>query len=97
MVRPILTIGFIALFLTACDWGKGADVLVDTKVTTVAKTTQCTVPNDDGVRCDRKTCKKDQKSDCRDFGDRCVQYGHTYEGDNDSGECIRQAGIENTG
>ena len=52
-------------------------------------TTQCTVPNADGVRCDRKTCKKDAQSDCSVFQDRCTQSGHTYEGDADKGTCIR--------
>ena len=89
MVRQFLSITAAAAALAACNPKGGPDIMSDTKVTTIARTTQCTVPNDDGVRCDRKTCKKDQSSDCRDFADRCSKYGHIYDGDNDSGECIR--------
>ena len=89
MLRQFLSITAMGVAIAACNPKGGPDILQDNKVTTVARETQCTVGNPDGVRCDRKTCKKDQRSDCTDFADRCVKYGHTYEGDNDSGECIR--------
>ena len=95
MMRQIALVTIIALGVAGC--GKGAkkdDVLVATNTPTViAKTTQCTVPNADGVRCDRKTCKKDAGSDCAVFSDRCTQSGHTYEGNADSGTCIRGAHV----
>ena len=76
--------------LAACNWGKSKDdVLSGGKTTVVYATTQCTVPNADGVRCDKKTCKKDARSDCAVFSDRCTQSGHTYEGGDDSGTCVR--------
>ena len=77
------------LALAACRKEAPADVMAGTKPITVARTTQCTVPNADGVRCDKKTCKKDQRSDCAIFADRCTQSGHTYDGDVDSGTCTR--------
>ena len=90
MTRQILLVLTIGLGFAACNKGAAkTDVLSVTKPTAVAKTTQCTVPNDDGVRCDRKTCKKDSASDCGIFMDRCTQSGHTYEGNADSGTCIR--------
>ena len=68
------------------------DVLdVDTKNHAVYATTNCTVPNADGVRCDVKTCKKDAASDCGMFRDRCTQSGHQYSGNNDEGTCTRNA------
>ena len=90
MQRQSLIILTVTVTLAACS-NKGAreDVLAGTKTTVVAKTTQCTVPNADGVRCDKKTCKKDAASDCGAFMDRCTQSGHTYEGNADSGTCIR--------
>ena len=70
----------------------GVDVLgQDTRGQVVFATTQCTVPNEDGQRCDVKTCKKDQHSDCGVFADRCIQSGHQYSGSNDAGTCTRQA------
>jgi len=89
MLKQILALTMIAAGLGACGPKKGGDVLADTKVTAVAKTVQCTEPNADGVSCNRKTCKKDAASDCGIFMDRCTQSGHSYEGDADSGTCIR--------
>lgn len=89
MARQFLLV-VVALGLTACNWfAKKDDVLSSTGTKVVYATTQCTVPNADGVRCDRKTCKKDARSDCAVFSDRCTQSGHTYEGNDDSGTCIR--------
>ena len=83
----------VFLLATGCSKSKAADVL-DTKSTQdpIARTTQCTIPNADGVRCDKKTCKADAQSDCSVFQDRCTQSGHTYTGDNNSGACTRGAG-----
>jgi hypothetical protein len=89
MMRQIALITIIALGVAGCGKGKKEDVLSGTTTTAVAKTVQCTEPNADGVRCDRKTCKKDAASDCGIFMDRCTQSGHTYEGNADSGTCIR--------
>ena len=76
--------------LTACVSGSNKDDVLSVSGTTVVfATTQCTVPNADGVRCDRKTCKKDARGDCSIFMDRCTQSGHGYEGDADEGTCIR--------
>jgi len=71
----------------------GVNVMdVDNGPTPIFKTTQCTVPNSDGVRCNVKTCKADQASDCAVFADRCVQSGHNYSGGKDSGTCTRTSG-----
>ena len=94
MARHYLIISTATLALAACSWvakkeaDKG-DVLGGSKTTVVYATTQCTVPNADGVRCDRKTCKEDAASNCASFKDRCTQYGHSYEGNDSSGTCIR--------
>lgn len=84
----------IAFFVgTGCSKGKTEDVLnVDNGRAPVAKTTNCTVPNADGVRCDVKTCKADARSDCAIFQDRCNQSGHSYSGDKSSGTCTRGDG-----
>jgi hypothetical protein len=76
--------------LSACVPGSDkSDVLSVTGTTVVAATIQCTVPNADAVRCDKKTCKKDARGDCSSFMDRCTKYGHSYEGNADEGTCIR--------
>lgn len=92
MGRPSLSIAFAFLVLTSCTHKKN-DVLQQAKDTAVARTTQCTVPNADGVRCDQKTCKKDEVSDCGIFRDRCKASGHDYDGNNDSGTCTRKQEI----
>ena len=56
-------------------------------------TTQCTVPNADGVRCDKKTCKADAGSDCKVFNDRCTQSGHQNDGDDSASVCTRGDGV----
>ena len=90
MARQFLLTLTIAATLGACGWGaKKEDVLSGKTTKVVYATTQCTVPNSDGVRCDKKTCKKDAGSNCAVFSDRCTQSGHTYEGNDDEGTCIR--------
>jgi hypothetical protein len=65
------------------DGGKGGGTTV------VYATTECTHGNADGVRCNEKTCKADNKSDCTDFARGCVEYGNYYKGSNDAGTCTR--------
>lgn len=90
MTHRILLIVTAGSMLAACGWGaKKDDVLAGNTTKVVYATTQCTEPNADGVRCDRKTCKKDARSDCSVFMDRCTQSGHGYEGNADEGTCIR--------
>ena len=89
MMRKLAAITAVALIATSCNRGAKNDVLTTTGVTSVARTTECTVPNADGVRCDVKTCKADQASDCAIFQDRCTESGHNYEGDKNSGTCTR--------
>jgi hypothetical protein len=90
MTQQFLLVLTMTAALAGCGpRGAKEDVLADTKTTVVAKTVQCTEPNADGVRCNRKTCKKDAASDCSVFQDRCTQSGHSYEGNADSGTCIR--------
>jgi hypothetical protein len=80
------------LSLAACMQQKPTndDVLAVTDTTAVYYTTKCTHPNTDGESCDRKTCKKDSRTSCARFADRCTQTGHTYEGNDDAGTCIRE-------
>lgn len=54
----------------------------------IAKTVQCLEPVSDGT-CNKKTCKKDSKSDCTEFGTNCIKYDHKYEGTKDEGTCTR--------
>jgi hypothetical protein len=60
--------------------------------TTTYATTHCTVENADGERCDVKTCKADQVSDCSGFAAGCIRYGHNYSGDSNNGTCTRTEG-----
>jgi predicted small lipoprotein YifL len=94
MNRQLSLMMIMALSLAACGKtapGKDpkADVLTGTGSTVVYYTTQCTEPNADGVRCDKKTCKADAGSDCKVFSDRCTQSGHSYEGNDSAGTCTR--------
>ena len=61
----------------------------DLKGQVVFATTECTVGNADGQRCDKKTCKTDDKSNCEYFASRCLATGHSYTGDKDAGTCTR--------
>ncbi len=77
------------LVATGCS-KKPADVMeTDNGTQPIAKTTRCTVPNADGVRCDVKTCKADAQSDCSTFEIGCTTYNHTYTGNADAGTCTR--------
>ena len=87
--RFVLTVAAVSALAACVSASTNDDVLSVTGTTVVYATTQCTVPNADGVRCDRKTCKKDARGDCSIFMDRCTQSGHGYEGDGDEGTCIR--------
>ena len=89
--RSIPILALILLF-GACDRAgrKGDDVLSTTAGTRVVyATTNCTVPHPDGVQCNEKTCKADEKSDCTAFAKGCVEYGNFYKGSNDAGTCTR--------
>jgi len=87
----ILVAPVVFCIAIACSKAKAPDVLdqKDNGSTTSARTTQCTTPNADGVRCDVKTCKADAASDCAQFKEGCVNYNHTYSGDDKSGTCTR--------
>jgi hypothetical protein len=64
------------------------DVLGADKGTTIAMTVNCLEPVSDGT-CNKKTCKKDETSDCADFGAACIKSDHKYEGTKDEGTCTR--------
>lgn len=92
-MKRLLSAAAVSLLLGGCASMHNANVMdVDNGSTPVFKTTRCTVPNDDGVRCNVKTCKADQASDCAIFADRCVQSGHSYSGTKESGTCTRTSG-----
>ena len=92
-MNRMLPAAIALLLLGGCSSMHGVNVMdVDNGPTPVFKTTRCTVPNDDGVRCNVKTCKADQASDCAIFADRCVQSGHSYSGSKESGTCTRTGG-----
>ena len=78
------------VFIAGCSKEPAEDILEgDNGPQPIARTTKCTVPNADGVRCDVKTCKADAASDCSKFEDGCVTHNHTYTGNKDSGTCTR--------
>ena len=95
MIRQLSLLAITALCVTACtkaarqDQDPKSDLLYGTGTTVVNYTTQCTVPNADGVSCDKKACKADARSDCKVFSDRCTQSGHDYEGNDSAGTCTR--------
>ncbi len=83
----------LLLVLSGCSSMRGVMLMeVANRSTKVSKTTNCTVPNADGVRCNVKTCKADTASDCAIFADRCVESGHSYSGSKESGTCTRTGG-----
>ena len=85
-----LTLGIILLVATACDRGPKPDVLGPTgNDGAIFATTECVAKNPDGQRCDKKTCKTDQKSNCADFANKCLSNNHHYQGTNEGGTCSR--------
>jgi hypothetical protein len=95
MRRFITAMGLLGALslLSGCgkrEGGGGADVM-GSKGSVVYATTECTQGNADGVRCDKKTCKTDAKSDCNDFASKCIYYGHQYNGTRTEGTCTRIA------
>ncbi len=89
-MNRILLACTVLMVASGCSKPPGADVLdTDNGAQPIAKTTRCTVPNADGVRCDVKTCKADASSDCSTFEIGCTTHNHTYTGDKDSGTCTR--------
>ena len=90
-MRPLIVAVGSTLILTACEWGVTTDVLGPAKDGQVVyATTECVTPNADGVRCDKKTCKRDADSNCADFAQKCLDNGHNYSGNNNEGTCTRQ-------
>ena len=86
----LLLVAAIATVMACGQKAAKADILAETGTSTaVARTVQCVEPGEDGVSCNKKTCKKDARSDCSIFMDRCTQSDHTYEGNADEGTCIR--------
>ena len=64
-----LAVGLL-LVVIACDRLTTQDVLDQkTEGKVIYATTECVTPNSDGVRCDKKTCKKDANSDCKILGE----------------------------
>lgn len=66
----------VVLISTACahriiDGDRHGDV--------IGMTVQCEARNAQG-KCTRATCTADARSDCSDWGKRCVQHGHTATG-----------------
>jgi hypothetical protein len=89
-MNRILLAAALSFVAIGCSKTATSDVLdADNGPQPIAKTTQCTVPNGDGVRCDVKTCKADAASDCSTFEIGCTTYNHTYTGDKNSGTCTR--------
>ena len=93
-MNRILLVCTVLLIAHGCSKPPAGDLMdTDNGPQPVARTTKCTVPNSDGVRCDVKTCKADAASDCASFKDRCQQSNHTYSGDANSGTCTRGDGV----
>jgi hypothetical protein len=89
-VKQILLACAVLLIAGGCSNAPSVDVMeADNGPQPIAKTTRCTVPNADGVRCDVKTCKADAASDCSTFEIGCTTHNHTYTGDKNSGTCTR--------
>lgn len=79
----------LVLASTACEKAPAqTDVLAESRDVAVGRTVQCTEPVSDGT-CNEKTCKKDARSDCADFGKACIDGDHKYEGTRDEGTCTR--------
>lgn len=80
---------FSLLFaLAACERPPQIDVLGEDKSSVIAMTVNCVEKVSNGT-CNKKTCKKDAKSDCADFGAACIKSDHKYEGTRDEGTCTR--------
>lgn len=89
-MNRILLAAAVSFLAIGCSKSPAADVLdSDNGSQPIAKTTRCTVPNADGVRCDVKICKADAASNCSTFEIGCTTYNHTYTGDKNSGTCTR--------
>ncbi|MGH6706157.1 MAG: hypothetical protein ACREB1_05035 [Sphingomicrobium sp.] len=64
------------------------DVLGVEETKTIAMTVNCLEKVSDGT-CNKKTCKKDAESDCKEFATGCINSDHKYEGTGDEGTCTR--------
>ena len=74
--------------LAGCQRAPQRDVLAEQGTKAAATIVNCVEKVSDGT-CNRKTCKKDKRSDCAAFGAACVKSGHKYEGTRDEGTCTR--------
>jgi len=83
----------LVLLLGGCETGPEAenvDVLSqDTGGQVVFATTECVSAHPDGQQCNKKTCKEDQASDCKQFAGACIESGHHYSGTAEGGTCSR--------
>lgn len=75
-----------ALALSACGKDHQPDVLggAGGKVSYAVAT--CTAKDKNGL-CLQATCKADEKSDCTQFADICLEYDHHYAGTKEGGTC----------
>jgi hypothetical protein len=89
VTRTVSLIGLL-LIVSACERGSApaGDVLGADQTKVIAMTTQCLEPVSDGT-CNKKTCKKDEESDCKEFANGCINSDHKYEGTGDEGTCTR--------
>ncbi|MEZ5920710.1 MAG: hypothetical protein R3C60_05100 [Parvularculaceae bacterium] len=79
-----------AICLASCSRVPNVNVLdAETNAITPFASTKCTKPNADGENCDEKQCTKDVQSDCKSFANKCLEFGHKYEGTADGGTCSR--------
>ena len=76
------------LALAACQRASQPDVLAEQGSKAVAMSVNCVEKVSDGT-CNKKTCKKDARSDCANFGAACIKSDHKYEGTKDEGTCTR--------
>ena len=88
MTPKVFACVLTGLVLTACERAPQRDVLADQGTKAIAMTVNCVEKVSDGT-CNKKTCKKDARSDCADFGAACIKSDHKYEGTKDEGTCTR--------
>jgi hypothetical protein len=88
----VIITGATLLLATACSQQpqRGSDVLdQDMSGWVVFATTECVEQTSDGKACNKRTCKKDDKSDCMELATNCLQNGHKYQGTSEAGTCSR--------
>jgi hypothetical protein len=87
-------LAFVLVFLmSGCETSPealGVDILSQaTGEQVVFATTECVSTHPDGVQCNKKTCKADETSDCKQFANACLDSGHHYAGTSEGGACSR--------